>query len=324
MLFGTWVFQEPVNLASLKLTVQRSVTPGDLPLHEFSGQLLQACLAQPFPNTLDLSSLFQEKAFSLYLGFQPHGRFTGFWARLLKAWDTVIRICAALFSLLPEKHPYFCTRMSPNAMLEGFISPTRFHQVVHKDHVLVLPDTQQPFPNQTQLLPDRKTRLLEKKVSAHNHLIVLQCTYWSWCRGCPSHWKPIQVFPLNWVHLLLGPCGVFQSQTDEFTTWPEWLEKSACLTGRQRGVQTQKVSGLVFWALGKPKEPSHQSKGRGDTRTLSTSANQNQLPALSSTKKDVVCKDVPPLGDPAKGKNAFHGSFTEHGVEMLSPPMRTR
>lgn len=31
---------------------------------------------------------------------------------------------------------------------------------------------------------------------------------------------------------------------------------------------------LEFWVLGKPKEPSHQSKGRGDAGTLGTTANQ--------------------------------------------------
>lgn len=38
----------------------------------------------------------------------------------------------------------------------------------------------------------------------------LQLTHSSSCRGCPSNCKTIQVFPLNWEYLLLGPMVSFR------------------------------------------------------------------------------------------------------------------
>lgn len=125
--------------------------------------------------------------------------------------------------------------------------------------------------------------------------------------------KSVEDNPSISTELSIPVIGAFSESNRWIYNMAKWLEKSAWLTGTWRGVQAQnQARGLVFWALGKLKEPSHQSKGRGDAGTLGTTANQNQacqLPAPSNTKKDVVCKDVPLLGDTAKEKKCFSWQF---------------
>lgn len=89
----------------------------------------------------------------------------------------------------------------------------------------------------------------------------------------------------------------------------------------KRGISTKLSQWDCFLGSGETQEAITSEQRQ---RTYRDSQNQAfQPPAPSNTKKDVVCKGVPLPGDTAKGKHAFHGSFTEYGVEMLPLPSRT-
>lgn len=135
---------------------------------------------------------------------------------------------------------------------------------------------------------------------------MLSRTYGSLCRGCPSHWKTIQVFPLNQVEieaLLQEPVVFFRVQQvnlqhgrNDWSHLLGWLEHKEGYKHKTKPVGLILSSGETQGAI----TPEQRQRRYRDSWYLCKPKS-----APSNTKKDVVSKNVPLLADNAKGKMLF-------------------